>query len=56
MCTVVIEHSVRGHVAMEHELSMSMVFTLVNVLRRSDRQQADGQAEYARDDSGHAHR
>jgi len=53
---MVIEHAVRGHVPMDHERGMSMVFTLVNVLRRSDRQQADGQAEYARDDSGHAHR
>ena len=50
-----IEHAVRGHVPMDHELGMSMVFTLVNVLGRSDRQQADGQAEYARDDSGHPH-
>jgi len=56
MCTVVIEHSVRGHVAMDHELSMSMVFTLVNVLGRSHRQQAEGQAEYAGCDSGHPHR
>ena len=35
---------------------MSMVFALVDVLGRSHRQEADSQAEYARDDSGHAHR
>ena len=55
MGTVVIEHPVRRHVPMHHELGMPVVFTLVNVLRRSDRQQADGQAEYAREDSGHPH-
>jgi len=55
MITVVLEHAVRAHVPMDHELGMSVVFTLVNVLGRSDRQQADGQAEYARDDSGHPH-
>jgi hypothetical protein len=54
--TMVIEHAVRRQVAMDHELGMSMVFTLVNVLGRSDRQQADGHAQYARDDSGHPHR
>ena len=55
MITVVLEHAVRAHVPMDHELGMSVVFTLVNVLGRSHRQQADGQAEYARDDSGHPH-
>ena len=52
---MVIEHTMRGHVAVHHELGMSMDFTLVNVFGRSDRQHADGQAEYARDDSGHPH-
>jgi len=52
---MVIEEAVRGHMAMDHELGMSVVFTLVNVLGRSDRQQADGQAECARDDSGYPH-
>jgi len=55
MITVVLEHAVRAHVPMDHELGMSVVFTLVNVLGRSHRQQADGQAEYDRDDSGHPH-
>ena len=52
---MVIEHAVRGHVPMDHELGMSVLFTFVNVLGRSDRQQTDGQAECARDDSGHPH-
>ena len=34
--TMVIEHTVRGHVAMDHELDMSMAFTLVHVLGRTD--------------------
>ena len=52
---MVIEHAVRRHVAMDDEFSMSMFFTLMNVLGRGDRQEADGQAEYARDDSLHPH-
>jgi hypothetical protein len=53
--TMVIEQAVRGYVAVDHEFGMSMLFMLVNVLGRSDRQQADGQAQYAREDSGHPH-
>ena len=53
---MMIEHAVRRHVAMYHELGMSMVFTLVDVLGRGHRQQADSQAEHARDDPGHPHR
>jgi hypothetical protein len=53
--TMVVEHAVRGYVAVDHEFGMSMLLMLVNVLGRSDRQQADGQAQYAREDSGHPH-
>jgi hypothetical protein len=35
---MVIEEAVRGHVAMDHELGMSMVVALVHVLWRSHRQ------------------
>ena len=35
---------------MYHELGMSVVFTLVDMLGRGHRQQADSQAEHARDD------
>jgi hypothetical protein len=55
MIIMVLAHAVCRHVAMDDELSMSMVFTRVNVLGRSDRQQADGQAEYDRDGSRHPH-
>lgn len=54
--TMMVQHAVRRHVAMYYELGMSMVFALVDVLGRGHRQEADGQAEYARDDSGHPHR
>lgn len=59
MITMGLEHAVRRHVAMDDEFSMSMVFTLVNVLGRSHREQADGhadgQAEYARSDARDPH-
>jgi len=54
--TMMVQHAVRRHVAMYYELGMSMVFALVDVLGRGHRQEADSQAEYARDDSGHPHR
>ena len=38
-----------------HELGMSVVFTLVDVLGRGHRQQADSQAEHARDNPGQPH-
>ena len=53
---MMVQHAVRRHVAMYYELGMSMVFALVDVLGRGHRQEADSQAEYARDDSGQAHR
>ena len=52
---MMIEQGVRRHVAMYHELGMSVVFTLMDMLGRSHRQQADSQAEHARDDPGHPH-
>ena len=52
---MMIEQAVRRHVAMDHELGMSVVFTFVDMLGRSHRQQADGQAEHARDNPGHPH-
>jgi hypothetical protein len=53
---MMVQHAVRWHVAMYYDLGMSMVFALVDVLGRGHRQEADSQAEYARDDSGQAHR
>ena len=50
-----IEHVVWRRVAMDDELGMSVVFTLVDMLGRGHRQQADSQAEHARDNPGHPH-
>ena len=50
-----IEQAVRRHVAMYHELGMSVVFTLVDMFGRGHGQQADSQAEHARDNPGHPH-
>jgi len=55
MLAMMIEQAVRRHVAMDHELGMSVVFTLVDMLGRGHRQQADSQAEHARDNPGHPH-
>ena len=55
MLAMVIEQAVRGHVAMHHQLGMPMLFALVHVLGRGHRQQADSQAEHARDNPGHPH-
>jgi len=52
---MMIEQAVRRHVAMDHEPGMSVVFTLVDMLWRGHRQQADSQAEHARDDPRHPH-
>jgi hypothetical protein len=52
---MVIEQAVRGHVAMDDQLGMPMLFALVHVLGRSYRQQADSQAEHACDNPGHPH-
>jgi hypothetical protein len=52
---MMIERPVRRHVAMYHELGMPMLVALVHVLGRGHRQQADGQAEHARDDPGQPH-
>ena len=52
---MVIDETVRRHVAMDHEFGMSVVFTLVDMLGRSYRQQADSQAEHARDNPWHPH-
>ena len=55
MLAMVIEQAVRRHVAMHQQLGMSMLLALVYVFGRSHRQQADSQAEHARDDPGHPH-
>jgi hypothetical protein len=52
---MMIQHGVLGHVAVHHELGMTMIFALVNVLRRGHWQQAHSQAEHARDNAGHPH-
>ena len=52
---MMVEQAVRRRVAMYHELGMSVVFTLVDMLWRGHRQQADSQAEHARDDPRHPH-
>lgn len=52
---MVLEETMRRHVAMDHELSMPMVLALMHVLGRDDRQKADGYAQHAHDKSGHAH-
>ena len=52
---MMIEQAVRRQVAMYHEYGMSVVFTLVDVLGRGHWQQADSQAEHARDNPGHPH-
>ena len=52
---MMIEQPVRRHVAMDHEPGMSVVFTLVDMLGCSHRQQADSQAEHARENPGHRH-
>ena len=52
---MMIEQAVRRHVAMDHELGMSVVITLVDMLGRSHRQHADSQAEHARENPGHRH-
>ena len=53
--TMVIQQAVRGHVAVHHKLGVTMIFALVHVLRRGHRQQADGQAQHARDNPRHPH-
>ena len=53
--SMMIAQAVRRHVAMYHELGMSVVFSLVNMLGRGHRQQADSQAEHARDNPRHPH-
>ena len=50
LCEVVL----RG-VTVNQELGMPVFLVLVNVLGRGQRQQAEPQAEHARDDRGHPH-
>jgi hypothetical protein len=53
--TMVLDKPMRGDVTMYHQLGMAMRVTLVHVLGRGDRQQADSQAEHACDNPGHPH-
>jgi hypothetical protein len=55
MLTVVVDQAVRRHVTVNHDLGVTVIFVLVNVFGRGDRQHADGQAQHARENPRNPH-
>jgi hypothetical protein len=52
---VMLQDAVRRHVAVNQGLVVSMLVAFVHVLRRGERQQANRQAERARENPGNPH-